>query len=148
MKIQARVQHFTTECEIEIQPTIQIQMSLALQTFHRTNNSRSKVSFLEISARKVLGFARTRLRRDFRLSVIVFLDCWLKSVKFRSVVNVLSHIAEVKFYYDGLASIKKLIQKHLEQDKRVLHGDNQDGETTVNMLDNSCSSINASDEKN
>ncbi|RHN68973.1 hypothetical protein MtrunA17_Chr3g0119761 [Medicago truncatula] len=131
MKIQARVQHFTTECEIEIQPTIQIQMSLALQTFHRTNNSRSKVSFLEISARKVLGFARTRLRRDFRLSV-----------------NVLSHIAEVKFYYDGLASIKKLIQKHLEQDKRVLHGDNQDGETTVNMLDNSCSSINASDEKN
>jgi len=61
---------------------------------------------------------------------------------------VLSHIAEVKLNSDGLAAIKKLIQKHLEQDKRVLHGDNQDGETTVNMLDNSSSSINASDEKN
>jgi hypothetical protein len=53
----------------------------------------------------------------------------------------------VKLNSDGLAAIKKLIQKHLEQDKRVLHGDNQDGETTVDMLDNS-SSINSSDEKN
>jgi hypothetical protein len=54
----------------------------------------------------------------------------------------------VKLNSDGLAAIKKLIQKHLEQDKRVLHGDNQDGETTVDMLDNSSSSINSSDEKN
>ncbi|AES62955.2 transcription factor jumonji (JmjC) domain protein [Medicago truncatula] len=62
-------------------------------------------------------------------------------------VNVLTHIAEVKLNSVGLAAIKKLTEKHLEQDKRELHGDNQDGETTVNKLDNS-SSINASDEKN
>jgi hypothetical protein len=60
---------------------------------------------------------------------------------------VSSHIAEMKLNSDSLAAIMKLTQKHLEQDKRELHGDNQDGETTVNMLDNS-SSINASDEKN
>ena len=60
---------------------------------------------------------------------------------------MLTHIAEVKLNSDGLAAIKELTRKHLEQDKRELHGDNQDGETTVNMLDNSSSSINASDEK-
>jgi [histone H3]-dimethyl-L-lysine9 demethylase len=59
---------------------------------------------------------------------------------------VLTHIAEVKLKSEGITAIKKLTQKHREQDKRELHGDNQDGETTI-MLDNS-SSVNASDEKN
>jgi hypothetical protein len=45
-----------------------------------------------------------------------------------------------------IAAIKKLTQKHLEQDKRELHGHNQDGETNVDMVDNLSSSINASNE--
>jgi lysine-specific demethylase 3 len=45
-----------------------------------------------------------------------------------------------------IAEIKKLTQKHLEQDKRELHGhNNQDGETNVDMAGNLFSSINASD---
>jgi lysine-specific demethylase 3 len=44
-----------------------------------------------------------------------------------------------------IAEIKKLTQKHLEQDKRELHGHNRDGETNVDMVDNLSSSINASD---
>ncbi|XP_024630937.1 lysine-specific demethylase JMJ25 [Medicago truncatula] len=63
-------------------------------------------------------------------------------------VNVLTHIAEVKLKSEGIAAIEKLTQKHLEQDKRELHGDNQDGETNVDMFDNSSSSINVSDEQN
>ena len=48
----------------------------------------------------------------------------------------------------GVTAIKKLTQKHLEQDKRELHGGNLDGETNVDRLDNSSSSVIASDEHN
>uniref|UniRef100_A0A0R0JWF5 JmjC domain-containing protein n=1 Tax=Glycine max TaxID=3847 RepID=A0A0R0JWF5_SOYBN len=49
-------------------------------------------------------------------------------------VNVLTHIAEVKLDSDQLTVIEKLKQKHLEQEKRELLGDDQDGETNVDML--------------
>ncbi|KAH1226985.1 Lysine-specific demethylase JMJ25 [Glycine max] len=60
-------------------------------------------------------------------------------------VNVLTHIAEVKLDSDQLTVIEKLKQKHLEQEKRELLGDDQDGETNVDMLNNSSSTINALD---
>ncbi|KAK2408432.1 lysine-specific demethylase JMJ25 [Trifolium repens] len=60
-------------------------------------------------------------------------------------VNVLTHIAKVELEPATIAEIKKLTQKHLEQDKRELHGQNRDGETNVDMVDNLSSSINASD---
>ncbi|KAK2368302.1 lysine-specific demethylase JMJ25 [Trifolium repens] len=61
-------------------------------------------------------------------------------------VNVLTHIAKVELEPATIAEIKKLTQKHLEQDKRELHGhNNQDGETNVDMAGNLFSSINASD---
>ncbi|KAH1256094.1 Lysine-specific demethylase JMJ25 [Glycine max] len=60
-------------------------------------------------------------------------------------VNVLTHIAEVKLDSDQLTVIEKLKQKHLEQEKRELLGDDQDGETNVDMLNNSPSTINALD---
>ncbi|MCH96026.1 lysine-specific demethylase 3B [Trifolium medium] len=44
----------------------------------------------------------------------------------------------------SITAVKKLTKKHLEQDKKELHGHNQDGETNVDMLDN-LSSVNASD---
>ncbi|RZC00543.1 Lysine-specific demethylase JMJ25 [Glycine soja] len=49
-------------------------------------------------------------------------------------VNALTHIAEVKLDSDQLTVIEKLKQKHLEQEKRELLGDDQDGETNVDML--------------
>jgi len=61
---------------------------------------------------------------------------------------VLTHIAEVKLKSEGIIAIKKLTQKHLEQDKRELHGDDRDGETNIDMFDDSSSSINASDGQN
>ncbi|KAK2376099.1 lysine-specific demethylase JMJ25 [Trifolium repens] len=64
------------------------------------------------------------------------------------VVNVLTHIAKVEPETASIAAIKNLKQKHLEQDKRELHGDNQHGDTNFDMLDDSSSSITASDEKN
>ncbi|WJX72605.1 hypothetical protein P8452_56465 [Trifolium repens] len=61
-------------------------------------------------------------------------------------VNVLTHIAKVELEPATIAEIKKLTQKHLEQDKRELHGhNNQDGETNVDVAGNLFSSINASD---
>ncbi|KAL2582262.1 hypothetical protein AAZV13_15G230100 [Glycine max] len=60
-------------------------------------------------------------------------------------VNVLTHIAEVKLDSDQLTVIEKLKQKHLEQEKRELLGDDQDGETNVDMVNNSSSTINALD---
>ncbi|KAL5132716.1 Lysine-specific demethylase JMJ25 [Glycine soja] len=60
-------------------------------------------------------------------------------------VNALTHIAEVKLDSDQLTVIEKLKQKHLEQEKRELLGDDQDGETNVDMLNNSSSTINALD---
>ena len=57
----------------------------------------------------------------------------------------MTHIAKAKLDPASMGAIKKLTQKHLEQDKRELHGDNQDGETNVDMLDKSSSSINASE---
>ncbi|RHN39114.1 hypothetical protein MtrunA17_Chr8g0340381 [Medicago truncatula] len=57
-----------------------------------------------------------------------------------------------KLYCDmshaGIAAIKKLKQKHLKQDKREWHCDNRYAGTSVNMLDNSSSSINPLDEQN
>ncbi|XP_039690605.1 lysine-specific demethylase JMJ25 [Medicago truncatula] len=64
------------------------------------------------------------------------------------VVNVLTHVAKVELETVSITAIKKLTEKHLEQDKRELHGDNQDGETNVDRLDNRSSSVIASDEKN
>jgi len=61
---------------------------------------------------------------------------------------VLTHVAKVELENVGITAIKKLTEKHLEQDKRELHGDNQDGETNVDRLDNRSSSVIASDEKN
>ncbi|KAI5401755.1 lysine-specific demethylase JMJ26 [Lathyrus oleraceus] len=65
-------------------------------------------------------------------------------------VNVLTHIAKVELKPESIRAIKRLKLKHLKQDKRELHlhGDNQDGQTDINMLDNSPSSTNASDEHN
>ncbi|RDX93087.1 Lysine-specific demethylase JMJ25, partial [Mucuna pruriens] len=63
-------------------------------------------------------------------------------------VNVLTHIAEVKLESKQLTAIEKLKQKHFEQDKRELLGDDQDGETNVDMLNNSSSIINALDKQN
>ncbi|KAL5177932.1 Lysine-specific demethylase JMJ25 [Glycine soja] len=60
-------------------------------------------------------------------------------------VNVLTHIAEVKLDSDQLTVIEKLKQKHLEQEKWELLGDDLDGETNVDMLNNSSSTINALD---
>ncbi|CAJ1782225.1 unnamed protein product [Sphenostylis stenocarpa] len=56
-------------------------------------------------------------------------------------VNLLTHIAEVQLTPKQLTAIEKLKQKHLEQDKRELYGDDQDRETNVNMLNNSSSTI-------
>jgi len=44
---------------------------------------------------------------------------------------VLTHIAEAKLDRVSIGAIKKLKQKHLEQDKRELHADIQDGETNA-----------------
>ena len=60
---------------------------------------------------------------------------------------MLTHIAEVKLDSKGINAIKKLTQKHLEQDKRELQCDNRDGVPNIGMLDNSSSSINASYEQ-
>ncbi|KAG4950678.1 hypothetical protein JHK86_043917 [Glycine max] len=48
-------------------------------------------------------------------------------------VNALTHIAEVKLDSDQLTVIEKLKQKHLEQEKRELLGDDQDGETNFHQ---------------
>lgn len=60
-------------------------------------------------------------------------------------VNVLTHIANVELKPLCIASIKKLTQKHLEQDKSELNGDILNGETNADILDNSWSTIIASD---
>ncbi|KAL2996405.1 hypothetical protein AAZX31_10G269800 [Glycine max] len=62
-------------------------------------------------------------------------------------VNVLTHIAEVKLKPDHLIVIEELKQKHFEQDKRELLGDDQNRETSVDMLNNT-SSTNALDKQN
>ena len=61
---------------------------------------------------------------------------------------MLTHIAEVKLETKGMDAIKKLKLAHLKQDKREWHCDNRDGETNIDMLDNSSSLINASDGQN
>ncbi|MCH80932.1 lysine-specific demethylase 3B, partial [Trifolium medium] len=66
------------------------------------------------------------------------------AVKLPDNVNVLTHIAKVEMEPASITAVKKLTKKHLEQDKKELHGHNQDGETNVDMLDN-LSSVNASD---
>ncbi|KAL2347648.1 hypothetical protein Fmac_001648 [Flemingia macrophylla] len=63
-------------------------------------------------------------------------------------VNVLTHIAEVKWDSDKLTAIESLKQKHFEQDKRELLRDDQDGETNVDMLNNSSSIINVLEKQN
>ncbi|KAG4394810.1 hypothetical protein GLYMA_20G104900v4 [Glycine max] len=63
-------------------------------------------------------------------------------------VNVLTHIAEVKLEPKHLIAIEKLKQKHFEQDKRELLGDDQNRETSVDMLNNLSSTINALDKQN
>jgi [histone H3]-dimethyl-L-lysine9 demethylase len=61
---------------------------------------------------------------------------------------VLTHIAKVELETASITAIKRLKQKHLEQDKRELIGDNQDGEANVDRLDNPSSPVTASDEQN
>ncbi|KAK8470680.1 hypothetical protein PHAVU_003G031500 [Phaseolus vulgaris] len=63
-------------------------------------------------------------------------------------VNVLTHIAEVKLNSKQLTAIEKLKQKHFEQDRRELFGDDHGGETNTDMLTNSSSIINALDNQN
>ncbi|KAL2323941.1 hypothetical protein Fmac_022999 [Flemingia macrophylla] len=63
-------------------------------------------------------------------------------------VNVLTHVAEVKLGSNQLTVIDKLKQKHFEQDKRELLGDDQNGETNVDKLNNSSSTINALNKQN
>ncbi|KEH42474.1 putative transcription factor C2H2 family [Medicago truncatula] len=63
-------------------------------------------------------------------------------------VNVLTHITEVKLDSKIINAIKTQKKNHLEQDKRELIGDNRDGEPSIDMLDNTSSSINASYEQN
>ncbi|WVZ13098.1 hypothetical protein V8G54_017628 [Vigna mungo] len=59
-------------------------------------------------------------------------------------VNVLTHIAEVKLNSKQLTAIEKLKQKHFEQDKRELCGNDHDVETNTDMLN----TINALDNQN
>ena len=61
---------------------------------------------------------------------------------------MLTHIAEVKLEPKHLIAIEKLKQKHFEQDKRELLGDDQNRETSVDMLNNLSSTINALDKQN
>jgi len=61
---------------------------------------------------------------------------------------VLTHIAEVKLNSKQLTTIEKLKQKHFEQDKRELFGDDHGGETDTDMLKNSSSIINVLDNQN
>ncbi|BAT93660.1 hypothetical protein VIGAN_08018300 [Vigna angularis var. angularis] len=49
------------------------------------------------------------------------------------VVNVLTHIAELKLQPEHLSAIDKLKLKHFEQDKKELHSDH-DGETNVDEV--------------
>ena len=61
---------------------------------------------------------------------------------------MLTHIAEVKLNSKQLTAIEKLKQKHFEQDRRELFGDDHGGETNTDMLTNSSSIINALDNQN
>ncbi|XP_017427435.1 lysine-specific demethylase JMJ26 isoform X2 [Vigna angularis] len=63
-------------------------------------------------------------------------------------VNVLTHIAEVKLNSKQLTAIEELKQKHFEQDKRELCGNDHDVETNTDMLNNSSSAIIALDNQN
>ncbi|CAL0320627.1 unnamed protein product [Lupinus luteus] len=56
-------------------------------------------------------------------------------------VNVLTHIAKVELEHKNLVAIDKLKLKHLEQDKRELLRDDQEGETNIGVLSNSSSRV-------
>ncbi|XP_057428134.1 lysine-specific demethylase JMJ29-like [Lotus japonicus] len=63
-------------------------------------------------------------------------------------VNVLTHVAEVQLKPNNITAIAKLMRSHLEQDKKELLTDSQDGETNVDTPDNSSSTINPPYEQN
>ncbi|CAJ1977653.1 unnamed protein product [Sphenostylis stenocarpa] len=63
-------------------------------------------------------------------------------------VNVLTHIAEVKLEPQHLTAIEKLKEKHLQQDKRELLGDDQDEETNVDLHSNISSTIKSLEKQN
>ncbi|CAL0300508.1 unnamed protein product [Lupinus luteus] len=56
-------------------------------------------------------------------------------------VNVLTHIADVELKHKSILAIDKLKLKHLEQDKRELFRDDQEGETNVGMPTSSSSTV-------
>ncbi|XP_019452597.1 PREDICTED: lysine-specific demethylase JMJ25-like isoform X1 [Lupinus angustifolius] len=56
-------------------------------------------------------------------------------------VNVLTHISKVELEHKNLVAIDKLKLKHLEQDKRELIRDDQEGETNIGVLSNSSSTV-------
>ncbi|RDX61425.1 Lysine-specific demethylase JMJ25, partial [Mucuna pruriens] len=61
----------------------------------------------------------------------------------------LLHSAHFAFTEEGIGiAVSQQKQKHFEQDKRELLGDDQDGETNVDMVNNSSSTINALDKQN
>ncbi|XP_027364241.1 lysine-specific demethylase JMJ25-like [Abrus precatorius] len=62
-------------------------------------------------------------------------------------VNVLTHIAEVKLESEQITAIEKLKQKHFEQDQHELLRGDHNGETNVEMLNNSSPTINALDKQ-
>ncbi|KAF1891572.1 hypothetical protein Lal_00015172 [Lupinus albus] len=56
-------------------------------------------------------------------------------------VNVLTHIVDVKLEHKSIVAIDTLKLKHLEQDKRELFRDDQEGETNVGMSTSSPSTV-------
>lgn len=54
----------------------------------------------------------------------------------------------MKLDSESTTAIKELMKNHLEQDKREIHGDIQNRKANVRMLDNSSSTIIASDKPN
>lgn len=61
---------------------------------------------------------------------------------------MLTHVAEVQLKPNNITAVAKLMRSHLEQDKKELLTDSQDGETNVDMPDNSSSTINSPYEQN
>jgi len=61
---------------------------------------------------------------------------------------VLTHIAEVELEPKQIEVIEKFKKFHFEQDQRELLGDDQDGETNVDTVDNPPSIINSLDKQN
>ncbi|KAE9594039.1 putative transcription factor C2H2 family [Lupinus albus] len=56
-------------------------------------------------------------------------------------VNVMTHIVDVKLEHKNIVAIDTLKLKHLEQDKRELFRDDQEGETNVRMPTSSPSTV-------